>query len=782
MVYTGITPKDCAPSFIGRLPMSQLIVGPTPTQALAFTNLVFVNSHIGSDYALVDDTYLFKVSSNPAVPTGRIGFNSLQRRFASLSDGVSCTVAPFTPAPNVPFTLTSLAVELNSLIKYSGSVDAEALIADFKKAFSGFPFAPQQTYLCDHRGTKFTVTVSSISTAPLDADLVSNENEGSSARASAAPKQVPRFGILAPDTEVTVSKSPKSAFKLENVRRSGGGSVLFKADFDFASLGIGGLDDQFAKIFRRAFASRLYPSSFVKDLGMAHAKGMLLYGPPGTGKTLMARQIGKMLNCAEAKVINGPELFNKFVGQTEENIRLLFAEAEREQEEKGDDSQLHLLIFDEIDAMCRARGSSRDSTGVHDSAVNQLLSKIDGVDALNNVLIIGMTNRRDLIDEALLRPGRLELQIEVGLPDEKGRLQIFDIHTAGLRKLKRLAEDVSLEELAGLAKNYTGAEIAGLVRTATSTALDRPINHRDVQGARRTLGKVADSVMLTRADFLRALEEIKPAFGTADDVLAQHARHGIIDWGPEFSEVRKVVADVVAQSQRSMRVERLAVLLSGANGTGKSSLAVHLATATQYPFVKMISPDDLIGSGESYKVAQLRRTFDDALKSKHSVVILDDIERLIEYAHIGPRYSNVVLQALLVLCRKQPPPGHRLLIIGTTALPDVLESMELSAAFDVSVEVPSVPRFDAVMSSFGLSFVDARAARLAAAATRGVGGLPMKQMITVLDMASSITADLSADPTSPTEPQEGKPGTVSAEAIVQALRTCGIPVPSEDSE
>jgi vesicle-fusing ATPase len=129
-----------------------------------------------------------------------------------------------------------------------------------------------------------------------------------------------------------------------------------------------------------------------------------------------------VLNVHEPKVVNGPEIFDKFVGGSEENIRKLFADAEIEQQQKGDDSDLHVIIFDEIDAICRKRGSTNSGTGVNESVVNQLLSKIDGVESLTNILIIGMTNRLDMIDEALLRPGRFEIHLEIGLPDEKGRV------------------------------------------------------------------------------------------------------------------------------------------------------------------------------------------------------------------------------------------------------------------------------------------------------------------------------------------------------------------------
>jgi hypothetical protein len=112
----------------------------------------------------------------------------------------------------------------------------------------------------------------------------------------------------------------------------------------------------------------------------------------------------------------------------------------RLQKAHGDDSDLHIIIFDEIDAICKQRGSNRDGTGVHDSIVNQLLSKIDGVDSLNNILLIGMTNRKDMIDEALLRPGRLEIHLEIGLPDETGRISILNIHTSKIRASGRLAD------------------------------------------------------------------------------------------------------------------------------------------------------------------------------------------------------------------------------------------------------------------------------------------------------------------------------------------------------
>ena len=174
------------------------------------------------------------------------------------------------------------------------------------------------------------------------------------------------------------------------------------------------------------------------------------------------------LDCDKPKVVNGPEIFSEYQGKSEENIRKLFVDAEKDMKEKGDESPLHIIIFDEIDAICRKRGSTGNSgTGVHETVVNQLLSKMDGVDSLNNILVIGMTNRKDMIDDAMLRPGRLEIHLEIGLPDEKGRRQIFDIHTRLMRKHELLADDVDLDKLSGMTKNYTGAEIEAVCRGAT---------------------------------------------------------------------------------------------------------------------------------------------------------------------------------------------------------------------------------------------------------------------------------------------------------------------------
>merc|ERR1712156_943878 len=232
---------------------------------------------------------------------------------------------------------------------------------------------------------------------------------------------------------------------------------------------------------------------------------------------------------------NGPQILDKYVGESEANIRRLFAEAEEEEKRMGANSGLHIIIFDEIDAICKARGSQAGNTGVNDTVVNQLLSKIDGVDQLNNILVIGMTNRRDMMDDALLRPGRLEVQIEIGLPKEKGRTQILHIHTKKMVAHKKLGSDVDIGELAGITKNFSGAELEGLVRAAQSCALNRLVK---ADAKVEVDLEAAEELMVTRADFLHALKhDVKPALGSAEDLLQSFLSRGIVDWSPEIASI-----------------------------------------------------------------------------------------------------------------------------------------------------------------------------------------------------------------------------------------------------
>lgn len=502
------------------------------------------------------------------------------------------------------------------------------------------------------------------------------------------------WACLFSETELKFHKCADSAIKLTgSVRTASNPHAVVRPDFKFEDMGIGGLDDEFSAIFRRAFASRIFPAALVAKLGIQHVRGVLLYGPPGTGKTLMARQIGKMLNAHEPKIVNGPEVLNKFVGQSEENIRNLFKDAEAEFKACGDESKLHIIIFDELDAICKQRsGRSDGGTGVGDSIVNQLLSKMDGIDQLNNILIVGMTNRMDLIDEALLRPGRLEVHMEIGLPTEAGRLQILKIHTAKMRANRALADDVDLAELAQGTKNFTGAEINGLIKSATSFAFNRHVK----VGTLATIDDASvEGIQICRGDFMSAFGEVQAAFGVSDESLAIGGQYGVIDFAPSLEWILGE-CELSVKSARA-RGGVVSLLLHGPSGSGKTSLAVSLARGADFPFVRVISPETLLGMSEQARVGEIISVFNNAYKSRLSLIVVDCIERLLDYVPIGPRFSNAVLQTLQVCIKRTPPNGRSLLVVSTTSCRALLDELDMASCFTAEVHVPAIDSLEAVV-------------------------------------------------------------------------------------
>lgn len=221
--------------------------------------------------------------------------------------------------------------------------------------------------------------------------------------------------------------------------------------------GVGGMPDQLTELVKEVAMTRNADPDFIKKYNIKHVKGVILYGPPGTGKTLIAKKMGELLNASSVKIISGPEIFDKWVGSSEENIRKLFEVAEKDKNPKS----LHIIIFDEIDSIFKERGSM-NSNAVYDNVVNQILSKMDGVHPINNILLFGTTNKKELLDPALLRPGRFEVCIEVSAPDVQGRKEIFDIYIEELKNLQG-KEKINSFALAQLADNFTGAEIAGVM-------------------------------------------------------------------------------------------------------------------------------------------------------------------------------------------------------------------------------------------------------------------------------------------------------------------------------
>uniref|UniRef100_A0A7E4V1Q7 Vesicle-fusing ATPase n=1 Tax=Panagrellus redivivus TaxID=6233 RepID=A0A7E4V1Q7_PANRE len=477
---------------------------------------------------------------------------------------------------------------------------------------------------------------------------------------------------------------------------------IISSDWDFQRMGVGGLDEQFDKIFRRAFASRIFPLELTEQLNLKHVRGILLYGPPGTGKTLIARQIAKMLNAREPKVVNGPEVFHKWVGESEEHVRKLFADAEQEWQECGSKSALHVIIFDELDAICRQRGRNVGSD-VGDKIVNQLLTKIDGFEQLNNILVIGMTNRRDMIDTALLRPGRIEVQLEISLPDEKGRVQILNIHTAKMRECEKLHEDVDIDDIAKRTVNFSGAEIEGLVRAAQSSAMNRLIK---VGKTVNLDDEASKKLKVTMEDFNYALaNDVKASTITADVILEGMLRGELIKWCPEIDDILEIGRALSKQSEAPKSRGLIKLLITGAPNTGKTYLAAKIAKDAGFSVVKICRRESMIGMSDDAKCHFMQSMFDDACKSTSSVLLIDNIEAIIGYTPIGKRFSNSILQELLVLLNTQPPVGHRLLILATSSTRTFMEDVGIASRFSKVItirQLQSVDEFITVIQESGI--------------------------------------------------------------------------------
>ena len=293
-----------------------------PSQELALTNCVFLSPQDLELLAGDGEVFLeikglvFTANANAKVEQGCVALNSIQRRGCAVSNGEQIEVAVYSPGADAA-PLSECVFEVDYVVKTKARgaepVDGAALQKAVLARFSRQIFSSGQTVAIEFCGDNYLLRVFSAQKMTLED----------------TQEKVGR-GQLLSQTAVVLQKAQGSALVLkglEGMHRN----TLFKGDFSFEKMGIGGLDAEFQDIFRRAFASRIFPAAIVKRMGVTHVKGMLLHGPPGTGKTLIARQIGKMLNGKEPKVVNGPEILSKYVGQSEENIRNLFADAEAEQ-------------------------------------------------------------------------------------------------------------------------------------------------------------------------------------------------------------------------------------------------------------------------------------------------------------------------------------------------------------------------------------------------------------------------------------------------------------------
>lgn len=623
-------------------------------------NIVYIpnsNYFLDHDYVIIDSQYVFRFAFHEFQ---RIALSKIQREFLNKTfDKDVCEVDRIKILEIESIVLLRLDIELLNLS--TENIDAVKFIEEFKDTYKLYPFNKDQKLYFHTNSLGFVVTVK---------ELLTDDDSS--------------YGILLQTTEVYVSTN-SSRLILSNNNQD---NLLLDPNFNFECLGIGGLKKEFSQMFRRAFVQRVFDKDVIKKLGIPHVKGIMLYGPPGTGKTLIAKRLGHLLNAKAPKIVNGPEILNKYIGQSEENIRNLFKDAEDEWKLKKEESALHIIIFDEIDAICKKRGSSLNS-GVGDQVVNQLLSKMDGVESLENVLIIGMTNRLDLIDDALLRPGRFEIHLEISLPDEEARYEILRIHTKAMSEANYIHKSVDLNLIAKLSKNYTGAEITAVIKSAVSYALERKVHN--INDTNHDINIVGDSnIVVDMNDFMQALDEVRPSFGINELDFYKFQR--IFYETSNFTKAIDMGKSFLRKLKKTNLYNTSSLLFYGDPGVGKTTLAVKAAILSMFPFIKMISPINIIGLSEYDKVNYIKAKFQDAYKSEESIIILDDIEGLIDFVNIGPRFSNSILQALKIFIKEEYK--KKLFVFGTSSNVEILKESGIYECFHGTYEVEKITKDD----------------------------------------------------------------------------------------
>lgn len=414
---------------------------------------------------------------------------------------------------------------------------------------------------------------------------------------------------------------------------------FFNKSFNFSSFGIGGLDSKLSNIFIETLSTRAINPTIIKKMKLKHKKGILLYGPPGTGKTLIARNISKQLSNIEPKVVNGPEVISSYIGKSEENIRSLFMDAINDYQANKDNSSLHIIIFDEIDAICRKRsGSNSVSSNVNDSMVNQLLSIIDGVDSPQNIFIIAMTNRIDLIDPALLRAGRIETHVFIDLPDINARKEIFKIHMLGLSSNQMLDENLNINKFAELTENFSGAEIESVVKNASSYAIGELLQS----------GKSDGNIIVTDNHFINAINKINPMFGSN---IGKYSKKDTILLSDDYKNNYNKLKNMLIKDNQN----NLSILLYGQKGIGKTVFVEKLSKDVNIPYIKIIRAIDLINMNELEKINYITEIYKNSQFSTNSLIIIDDIEIILECVEIDYRciFSHKIYHSILTILRSK---------------------------------------------------------------------------------------------------------------------------------
>jgi transitional endoplasmic reticulum ATPase len=439
---------------------------------------------------------------------------------------------------------------------------------------------------------------------------------------------------------------------------------------------IGGLHEEILKVREMIELPLKHPELFDR-LGIDPPKGVLLHGPPGTGKTLIAKAVANESG-ANFYTINGPEIMSKFYGQSEENLRKIFEEAEK--------NAPSIIFIDEIDAIAPKRSEVHGE--VERRVVSQMLTLMDGLKGRGKLIVIGATNLPDILDPALRRPGRFDREIIIAAPDRDGRKEILQIHTRGMP----LSENIKLEDLAEFTYGYVGADLAALAREAAMNALRRYLPEIDLE--KPIPVEILEKMEVTTEDFKNAHRGIEPS--AMREFLIEIPKINWEDVGGLQKAKQQLQEAVEWPLTKPESFKRLGitpprgVLLYGAPGTGKTLLAKAVASESKANFISIKGPEVMSKwVGESEKA--VRELFKKARQVAPTIVFLDELDSIapMRGTDTGSHVTDSVVNQLLTsIDGLESMEG--VVVIGATNRPDIIDpSLLRPGRFDRLVLIPS---------------------------------------------------------------------------------------------
>ena len=441
---------------------------------------------------------------------------------------------------------------------------------------------------------------------------------------------------------------------------------------------LGGLKNEVQKIREMVELPMRHPELFEK-IGIESPKGVLLYGPPGTGKTLLAKAVAGETN-SHFTSLSGPEIMAKHYGESEERLREIFKQAE--------ENAPSIIFIDEIDSIAPKR--EEVSGELERRIVSQLLTLMDGMKSRGKIIVIAATNRPDSIDPALRRPGRFDREIEIGIPDDEGRLQILNIHTRGMP----LDKNVNIKQISKTTHGFVGADLEVLCKEAAMRSLRRILPEINLE-EEKVSKEVLQKIKITKNDFTDALKEVRPS--ALREVLVQIPDVSWDDVGG-LDELKEELQEAIEWPLKHKEAFEYAhvkppkgVLLYGPPGTGKTLIAKAVAKTTESNFISIKGPELLSKwVGESEK--GVREIFRKARQVAPCIIFLDEVDALVPRRGSGNSDShvteNIVSQILTEIDGLEEL--NNVLIIGATNRLDIVDPALLRPGrFDRVIEVPN---------------------------------------------------------------------------------------------